>query len=474
MIKSSIINVSEIQGKTRIDAEYYHPTYLKNENILSEYRHGCYELNQVLKNNRSITGGATPLGAEYLKEGKIKFIRVQNVMQNYFDLSAIVYINENIHNGLLKRSQLKQNDVLLTITGVSYGKSATVPTSMGEANINQHSVKIVLNEQLILPYFLSTFLNCKYGKYQNDRKITGLSRPGLVYSELRRLIIPKVEQTFQREIQSLVITANQFLEKSKQLYNQCEEILYKKVGLHNYPLSHTLTYTTNFSNCKKNMRIDAAYYQPKYVNMLRNLKQNAEFCLWNIKEIGDLSKPLRYGTSQKLTYVESGVPFLRITDVKDYDFDPKELCYISNEEAAMVSYAKVKEGDLVISRSGTLGLTVPISNELSGSVFGSYFIRIRPKIEIDRAYLALYLNSLLGRIQVEQNSTGAIQTNLTIPAIENIKILIPEDEFQRKISLLLQESKILRNNAKGMLEDAKIRVEKEIGTNFSNTRNWTN
>ena len=40
------------------------------------------------------------------------------------------------------RSKLKQGDVLLTITGVSYGKSATIPQDFKEGNINQHSVKM--------------------------------------------------------------------------------------------------------------------------------------------------------------------------------------------------------------------------------------------------------------------------------------------------------------------------------------------
>jgi len=78
----------------------------------------------------------------------------------------------------------------------------------------------------------------------------------------------------------------------------------------------------------------------------------------------------------------------------------------------------------LISRSGTLGLTILIGKDLSDSIFGSYFIRIRPKTKVNHEYLAFYLNSFFGRMQVEQISTGAIQTNLTIPAIENMLVLL--------------------------------------------------
>ena len=41
-----------------------------------------------------LTGGATPLGAEYQISGT-PFLRVQNIMQNYFSLNDVVYISKN-------------------------------------------------------------------------------------------------------------------------------------------------------------------------------------------------------------------------------------------------------------------------------------------------------------------------------------------------------------------------------------------
>ena len=79
---------------------------------------------------------------------------------------------------------MKYKDVLLTITGVSYGKSATVSKVIEGSNINQHSVKITLNEK-INPYFLSTFFNSKIGKLQSDKNIVGVTRPALDYQVIK-------------------------------------------------------------------------------------------------------------------------------------------------------------------------------------------------------------------------------------------------------------------------------------------------
>lgn len=127
-----------------------------------------------------------------------------------------------------------------------------------------------------------------------------------------------------------------------------------------------------------------------------------------------------------------------------------------------VSFATVKEGDLVISRSGTLGVALAIRKDLSKSVFGSYFIRVRPNIDIDREYLAFYLNSFLGKAQVEQISTGAIQTNLTIPVIKDMKVLIPKKDFQNEIASLVIERRVLRNKGLACLKQAKTKIEVEI------------
>jgi hypothetical protein len=64
----------------RIDSEYLQKKYLQNIENLKKHTNGYSRLNEHIKH---LTGGATPLGAEYQDKG-IMFLRVQNIMQNYF------------------------------------------------------------------------------------------------------------------------------------------------------------------------------------------------------------------------------------------------------------------------------------------------------------------------------------------------------------------------------------------------------
>src|SRR5437868_5843619 len=134
----------------RLDPEYYQPVYIENIAFL---KHRCvHPVEPLASLLTSISGGATPRGAEYLDEG-VPFLRVQNIMPGYLNLTDVVYISRETHNGELERSRLFPGDVLLTITGVSYGKAAYVPATLGEANINQHSVRMGLKAN-VLPEYL--------------------------------------------------------------------------------------------------------------------------------------------------------------------------------------------------------------------------------------------------------------------------------------------------------------------------------
>lgn len=182
----SVVSLDNLSKMLQFDAEYYKPEYLDNIDFL--LHRASYPVKNFGDLLVSISGGATPNGTDYPDTG-IPFLRVQNVMPNYLNLDDVVCVSPEVHNGELQRSKLFAGDVLLTITGVSYGKAAYVPRDLGEANINQHSVRMKFRAQ-VLPEYISTFLNCKYGKLQSDMKVTGVTRPALDYGEIQTILIP--------------------------------------------------------------------------------------------------------------------------------------------------------------------------------------------------------------------------------------------------------------------------------------------
>lgn len=86
-------------------------------------------------------------------------------------------------------------------------------------------------------------------------------------------------------------------------------------------------------------------------------------------------------------------------------------------------------------------------------------------------FLALYLNSPTGKLQVQQKTSGGVQMNLTIPAIESILVTLGDLNWQMSFVRLVEESLSARSSAKRMLEMARRTVEIAIEHNEITAQN---
>ena len=209
----------------RLDAQYFSPQYFDSMKSLDEVATQrdwtIQPLEKLLRDSRTaLTGGATPRGAEYPDDGP-KFVRVQNVkpLQLEWNPEDDPCISSRTHVNLL-RSQLRESDVVFTITG-SFGVAAVVPEGFPPANINQHSVKIEVNDQ-IMPEYLALFLNSSLCRPQLVRAATGSSRPALDYEAIKqfRILYPP-DKTIQM---ALVNDAFEKLARSETLRKEAKEI----------------------------------------------------------------------------------------------------------------------------------------------------------------------------------------------------------------------------------------------------------
>lgn len=210
----------------RLDAHYFDPRYFATMNTLDSVASArgwrIEPLEEFLRGRKAMAGGATPRGASYPDEGP-KFIRVQNVRPYRLEWNQEdPCIDTRTHSGPLKRSQLNEDDVVLTITG-TYGIAAVVPASFGPANINQHSVKIEVDKDKILPEYLCVFLNSDLCRPQFDRAATGSSRFALDYPAIRNLrILYPEDKKEQRRLALQVMTK---LEEASNLRRQAEYVV---------------------------------------------------------------------------------------------------------------------------------------------------------------------------------------------------------------------------------------------------------
>jgi type I restriction enzyme, S subunit len=152
-----------------------------------------------------VTKGTTPstYGEGFTTHG-VNFIKSEAVSYDgKINKSTFVYISHEMHEKL-KRSQLKENDILFSMAGIFLGKTGLVTKEMLPANTNQALAIIRVNPNIATPNFIHYFLRQKNTiEYVNN--ISGQSaQPNINFQEIKsiELSLPKIDE--QKAIASIL------------------------------------------------------------------------------------------------------------------------------------------------------------------------------------------------------------------------------------------------------------------------------
>jgi type I restriction enzyme S subunit len=160
-----------------------------------------------------VSSGSTPLGGDttYLPEG-IVFIRSQNVHMNELRLKDVAHISEDVHKQM-RRTWVKNGDVLLNITGASLGRVVVYEGENNEANVNQHVCIIRVNIKRALPQYISHYLSMLNAQKEIWTVQAGASRQALNFKQVKGLKIYLPEMEEQKTFVSFVNNINQIRKK---------------------------------------------------------------------------------------------------------------------------------------------------------------------------------------------------------------------------------------------------------------------
>ncbi|MCK5040046.1 MAG: restriction endonuclease subunit S [Candidatus Aenigmarchaeota archaeon] len=380
----------------------------------------------------------------------IPFIRISNLKNLKIDDSDIVYLTEE-ENQKNKKTELKYGDVILSKT--AYPACSLV--TLEKCNVSQDTIAIKLKKDVtISSKFLVVFLNTNYGISQMRRYFTGNVQMHLNLTESKQIIIPMFSIYFQNIISDLFEKSTQKQTQSKQLYKEAEELLFKELDLSGYKPKHTLTFQTTKKEIDKAKRIDADYFHPKYKEIIERIEKYENLELRNKSFFKIIT-----GTYTK-TYSLDGKNYIRSVNInKDLTLDSERL-YKTTE--TLESKFKVKEGDIITSRVGSIGTLGYISKEFEDSFISDNILRIRNlHNRLNNLFLAFYLKKI-GTIFMDRLSRGSVQQRLNQETLKEIKIPLIESQIQKQIADKIKESHKLRKESKELLEEAKRKVEEEI------------
>jgi len=441
----SIVKLSELEGAKRLDAEYYRPEYLEIDQKIKRLKH--FQFNQIIS---SFSSGKNLPQIECCKD-KIAYIRTQNVRPILIDKEGLTCINPQVKNPPL----LEEGDLVFVRVGEGVGNSSIITSEWANSSYSDNVIRIKI--RYLDPYFVIVFLNSNVGKKYLERVKKGSAR-SLISKENINLIkifepLPKIAQYCRdtiREAQTLI--AN-----SESIYSQAENLLLEELGLKDFKPKYEKTYTAKLSDAFSAHRIDAEYFQPAYEEIIEKLRENNIELQPLRKFILSIQKGIEPGSEN---YRDEGKPFIRVSNLSKYGFTDRDQKYLSEElyQQLRETY-EPKQGDFLLTKDATPGIAYVVKEQIEG-IISSGILRLQINDnEINKEYLALCINSIVGKMQVERDCGGSVILHWKPEQVKRLQIPILPLSIQQEIASLVQQSHEARRKAKELLELAKRAVE---------------
>ncbi len=189
---------------------------------------------------------------------------------------------------------------------------------------------------------------------------------------------------------------------------------------------------------------------------------------WNRVILRKICELVNYGYTASAKSEPVGPKFLRITDIVPSRIDWSTVPHCEISEKNLSRYL-LKEGDIVIARTGaTTGYAKQIKDEHQ-AVFASYLVRIRVNPKYDSRYVGFVVESDEYKRFIQLNLGGSAQPNANAQILTSFPISLPPLTTQRKIAAILSTyDDLIENNTRRIkiLEDMAQTLYREWFVHF--------
>ena len=444
----SVVKKSELEGALRLDAEYYQPVYLGNERSIAACGMQVESLHDVVGKVRNGYDyrNFSDSGRPYIRVGDLLFGEVL-----YRDASRVDVTVEQIR----KDVALRLGDVLFSRKG-TFGRSAVVEAPFVDSVISSEIMRLRVAGGKVNPYYLSTYLNCRLGFLQVERRTHGVSNFSIGQRDLGELRVIVPDMGCQEAIEALVREAHEMREASCNLYLQAERIVLEELGWEALDLRQPRWWPVPLSRGREVKRLDADHFQPRYDRLIAHLGETGK-----ARPLGEIASYIKRGVQPRYA---GGGEVLAINS----RYVGKQLINTEQAERTDVAFwddnprARAYKHDVIMNSTGwgTIGRTNCVLHD-ERTVVDNHVTIIRVKEgTCDPVYLAVYLNSRPGLMQTGKWLSGSSgQIELYPGDIARFVVYVPSEGVQARVADLVTQSHDARRKVSTLLEEAKRKVE---------------
>lgn len=446
----NIINLAELGGAKRIDADFYKPEYYidftkGNWQPIKKFLSDCqYGISQAMTE----------------EEKGYSIFRMDDIKNCFLLEDGIKYVE--IPETIFRQFKLDVDDVLFNrVNSEEFVGRTGIFKLEGDYVFASYLIRLkVKTNSQILPDYLNIFLNTRFGKKQIHRfSRRAVNQANVNAEELKNFRICLIPLNIQKQISKLCNETWLKIKHSDALYTKAQNMLLEELGLNDIKFKYELSYTSNLSEVFDMNRVDAEYFQPRYKELIKYLRKT-----FKLKPLRNLvlsfQKGIEVGSE---SYRMDGKHFLRVSNLSVHGYVDRDQKYIDEElhKKLKVIY-EPSIGDILLTKDATPGIAYVVKEQIEGVIAGGILKLKINEAEVEKEYLALCINSIIGKLQIERDGGGSVITHWRPEQIKRLQIPILPEKVQKKITLLVQQSHEARRKSIELLEEAKRKVEEVI------------
>ena len=393
-------------------------------------------------------------------------MKSENVLSGSLLLNEIDFIDENVHHRM-KRSQLKKGDVLLNIVGASIGRTCVYDRSEA-ANINQ-AVCLIRPSMHVNPHWLCAVLNSKPIQTIFEQIKSGGARDNIDLYQIRALKIPFPPVNIQNYIAEFTQSANAQKKQKDQeadtLLDSIDDYMLAEMGIEMPEVEEKKCFVV-YAHETSGRRIDSFFYQNFYY-AIENLMSR----LSNVWQLGELLQMLDSGRRPKggVANLQHGVLSFGGEHINNQcEIEINTPKYIPFEFHSSHMRTATQLDDLLLVKDGATTGKIGIVNcqEHVGQNINEHLFLLRTKPRVNPIYLLNYLNSAVGKLQIQREISGGTVTGITRNVVKRLRIILPETKKQAEIADhitgIRSEIRQLQQEAHAIMDAAKGEVERVL------------
>jgi type I restriction enzyme S subunit len=380
---------------------------------MSELRSG-WEITSTSEACALVQSGGTPKAGFVVSAG-IPFLKVYNIVgQNIRFEYKPQFVAQDVHEGELRKSQIRPDDVLMNIVGPPLGKVAIVPDTYPEWNANQ-ALTIFRPSAAVSTEWLYYFL-CGGSSVQSVINETrgSAGQVNISLSQCRNFEIPLPPPAEQQRI---VAKINSLTGKSK------------RARAH---LDHIPRLVEKYKQA-----ILAAAFRGDLTCEWRETRVEAS---WRDVSVRDLSQSLfdgPFGSNLKSSdYTEQGIRVVRLENIGHLRFIREKQTFVSEEKYDSLTRHTLQSNDILVSSFVADGMRVCLfPNDLETlAINKADCFCIRPDINaVIPKFMELRLASSETYKALEEAVHGATRPRISLAQLRLFRFDLPSLEEQAEI-----------------------------------------